>query len=176
MGGAPGTLTRGRLLLPSVLQPLACLFQNMAAARSCVPRATRRRSSSMRNWSLGLGLFWRFRPIVSARRGVAASTRTRLHWLRRKPERTTGSCCEAASSTPRGGSAGAGSTWSYEEPVQPTWGCLLANRCRVSRTLRSCKGLDTGLVRPGPGLVACLCLLLRHISETINTSRSVEMS
>ena len=39
VGGAPGTLTRGRLLLPSVLQPLACLFQNMAAARSCVPRA-----------------------------------------------------------------------------------------------------------------------------------------
>ena len=66
VGGAPGTLTRGRLLLPSVLQPLACLFQNMAAARSCVPIHEMSRAHEMsrtlrpvwiRVWS-GLG-WWR---------------------------------------------------------------------------------------------------------------------
>ena len=82
-----------------------------------------------------------YRLCTARRRGVHPHA---SRWLRRKPERTTGSCCEAASSTPRGGSAGAGSTWSYEEPVQPTWGCLLANRCRARSTLRLIQGAGYG--------------------------------
>ena len=47
---------------------------------------------------------------------------------------------------------------------------------KMSRPLvKSCKGMDTGSGL-GWGLGARLCLLPRHISETINTSRSVEMS
>ena len=112
-----------------------------------------RAGTTLERQNLVGSLFFLFFPgahrlCTARRRGVHPHA---SRWLRRKPERTTGSCCEAASSTPRGGSAGAGSTWSYEEPVQPTWGCLLANRCRARARSGYCMGLDTGLVQPRLG-------------------------